>query len=226
MGASPRRWSGNSRSFRSWLCRSWSCRSWLCRSWLYRNGRWAPILARPIFAMLTFAALIFPILIFPMMSVSSSSLLAAQTLAPFGRKPPTDNGPRALGLVQVSPKGKKARFIPIAIMMDGKFYDASAYKADPVPMALEFGIVYEAFRTGVSQGTFTITQPGQLNRTWIAEGSWLPAGSVDPHARKKYTTPVIADDPYGPPVLHRRTPKSEPDSASDSGSAAKDASQN
>jgi hypothetical protein len=160
------------------------------------------------------------------MSVSSSSLLAAQTLAPFGRKPPTDNGPRALGLVQVSPKGKKARFIPIAIMMDGKFYDASAYKADPVPMALEFGIVYEAFRTGVSQGTFTITQPGQLNRTWIAEGSWLPAGSVDPHARKKYTTPVIADDPYGPPVLHRRTPKSEPDSASDSGSAAKDASQN
>jgi len=72
------------------------------------------------------------------MSVSSSSLLAAQTLAPFGRKPPTDNGPRALGLVQVSPKGKKARFVPIAIMMDGKFYDASAYKADPVPMALAY----------------------------------------------------------------------------------------
>jgi hypothetical protein len=127
--------------------------------------------------------------------------------------------------VQVSPKSKKARFIPIAIMMDGKFYDASAYKADPVPMALEFGIVYEAFRTGVSQGTFTITQPGQLNRTWIAEGSWLPAGAVDPHARKKYTTPVIADDPYGPPVLHRRVPKSEPDSTPDSGSASKDSSQ-
>jgi hypothetical protein len=149
-------------------------------------------------------------------------LLAAQTLAPLGRKPPADNGPRALGLVQISPKGKKARFIPIAIMMNGKFYDASAYKADPVPMALEFGIVYEAFRTGVSQGTFTITQPGQLNRTWIAEGSWLPAGAVDPHARKKYTTPVIADDPYGPPVLHRRVPKSEPDSTPGS----KDASQN
>jgi hypothetical protein len=128
--------------------------------------------------------------------------------------------------VQISPKGKKARFIPIAIMMDGKFYDAGAYKADPVPMALEFGIVYEAFRTGVSQGTFTITQPGQLNRTWIAEGSWLPAGAVDPHARKKYTTPVIADDPYGPPVLHRRVPKSDPDSTPDSGSDSKDASQN
>jgi len=128
----------------------------------------------------------------------------------YGRKPASVKGPRALGLVQLSPKGK-ARIIPIAIMMDGKFYDAGAYKADPVPMALDFGVVYEGFRTGVSQGIFTITQPGQLNHVWIAEGTWLPAGAIDRNKRKKYAPPVIEDE-SGPPVLHRRSEKAGSDS--------------
>ena len=104
---------------------------------------------------------------------AGSRLMAQEPMPHFGRKPAAVKGPRALGLVQIPPKGK-ARFIPIAIMMDGKFYDAGSYKAAPVPMALDFGIVYEGFRSGVSQGVFTITQPGQLNHVWIAEGTWLP----------------------------------------------------
>ncbi len=132
----------------------------------------------------------------------------AQVLTPqFGRKAASSKGPRAVGLIQLpakpSPKGDKGRIIPIAIMMDGKFYDAGSYKAAPVPMALDFGIVYEGFRSGVSQGVFTITQPGQLNHVWIAEGKWLPAGAIDPNQHKKYSTPVI-EDTEGPPVLHRR----------------------
>ena len=116
----------------------------------------------------------------------------------------------------------KARIIPIAIMMDGKFYDAGSYKAAPVPMALDFGIVYEGFRSGVSQGVFTITQPGQLNHVWIAEGTWLPAGAIDPNKHKKYSAPVIEDeDKNGPPVLHRRQ-KSDSDSSSDSKDKDKD----
>jgi hypothetical protein len=135
----------------------------------------------------------------------------------YGRKPASAKGPRALGLVQLSPKGK-ARLTPIAIMIDGKFYDAGSYKAAPVPMALDFGIVYEGFRAGLSQGVFTITQPGQLNHLWIAEGTWLPAGAIDPNQHKKYSTPVIADDDKdGPPVLHRRS-----DHDSDSSSDSKD----
>ncbi len=149
--------------------------------------------------------------------IASSRLPAQATIPQYGRKPPADKGPRALGLVQLSPTGKKARFIPIAIMMDGKFYDAGSYKAAPVPMALDFGIVYEGFRTGVSQGVFTITQPGQLNRVWIAEGTWLPAGAVDPAKPRKYSPPKIADDDNGPPVLHRRAEKEGSESASGSG---------
>jgi hypothetical protein len=141
---------------------------------------------------------------------------AQEPLTQYGRKRDVDKGPRAVGLVQIPAKGK-ARFTPIAIMIDGEFYDAGSYKATPVPMALEFGTVYEGFRSGVSQGLFTITQPGELNHNWIAEGTWLPAGAIDPHAKKKYAAPVIMDDPDGPPVLHRRKSK-----GSDSNTADKD----
>jgi len=131
----------------------------------------------------------------------------------YGHKPASNKGPRAIGLIQLSPKGK-ARLTPIAIMMDGKFYDAGSYKAAPVPMALDFGIVYEGFRSGVSQGVFTITQPGQLNHVWIAEGTWLPAGMKAPEKSKKYSTPVI-EDKDAPPVLHRHSDKADSDSGSD-----------
>jgi hypothetical protein len=107
--------------------------------------------------------------------------------------------------VFLTPKAK-ARLTPIAIMVDGKFYDAGSYKGKPVPMALDFGVVYEGFRTGVSQGLFTITQPGQLNHAWMAEGTWLPAGAKPPQTSKKYETPVI-EDKDAPPTLHRRTDK-------------------
>ena len=131
--------------------------------------------------------------------------LQAQELTQHQTRKDTDKGPRALGLVQISDKGK-ARIIPVAIMINGKFFDAESYKADPVPMALDFGIVYEGFKAGVSQGLFTITQPGQLNREWIAEGTWLPEGARPKTDRQKYTPPVIdlggKDDDR--PVLHRR----------------------
>ena len=163
----------------------------LFRTWLYRKGLVAVILTA-----LTGLAALWPGLAF------LDVRCVAQT---FGRKP-AYAGPRAVGLVQLSSSGK-ARLIPIVIMMNGKFYEASSYKATPVPMALDFGVVYEAFKTGVSQGTFTITQPGQLNHSWIAEGTWLPAGvKAASENTRKYAPPVIEDNESKSdrPVLHRR----------------------
>ncbi len=137
-----------------------------------------------------------------------------------------DPGPRALGLVQLSSAGKvKVRLIPIVIMMDGKFYDAGSYKAAPVPMALDFGVIYEAFHAGVSQGLFTVTQPGQLNHNWIAEGSWLRAGAKAPETTRKYAPPVIEEDTKKDdrPVLHRRAEgNADKDESGASGSTKKD----
>jgi hypothetical protein len=165
----------------------------------------------------------FGVILAASVGIASSWIEAQGPFPQYGHKPAVDKGPRALALIQLSPKGNKGRLIPIVIMMDGKFYDAGAYKADPVPMALDFDTVYEAFRTGVSQGIFTITQPGQLNHAWIAEGTWFPAGSKALEKHKKYAPPVIEDeDKGGPPVLHRRVPKTDTDSGPDTKDNDKD----
>ena len=60
-------------------------------------------------------------------------------------------GPRAIAILEFD-SNKRVHLVPVTIMLNGDFYDASAYKAAPVPMALESGTVYEAVRAGVSQG--------------------------------------------------------------------------
>jgi hypothetical protein len=128
--------------------------------------------------------------------------------AQLARKAKEAKGPRALGLVELSADGK-ARLIPIAIMVDGKFYDAGAYKASPVPLALWSETVYEAEKTGVSQGLFTVgdaTRAGSDN--WFAEGKWRPAGS-EPKKRHTTAKPKLDDD-EGPPKLRRPEPDKQP----------------
>jgi hypothetical protein len=117
--------------------------------------------------------------------------------------------PRAIALLQI-PNNGKARLFPIAILDNGKFFDAGAYKAKPVPMALEPQTVYEGVRGGVSQGLFTITGAGQMNDAWFAEGAWLPTGAEPPRKGKKAEMPVIKDDRDGPPTLKRPGPEPKP----------------
>jgi hypothetical protein len=111
-------------------------------------------------------------------------------------------GPRAVGLLQLTSSGK-GTLIPVAILIDGKFYDASVYKADPVPMALEAGTVYEAEQAGDSVGLFTIS--GALHsktagspHPWLGAGSYLPQGTEAPKStRKAEDVPVGLDTSGG-----------------------------
>jgi hypothetical protein len=98
-------------------------------------------------------------------------------------------GPRAVGVLQLTKSGK-ATLIPVAILVDGKFYDASVYKADPVPMALEGGTVYEAEQAGDSLGLFTVN--GALHsktqgapHPWVGAGSFFPKGTEAPKSTRK-----------------------------------------
>jgi hypothetical protein len=119
-----------------------------------------------------------------------------------------DLGPRALGLLKMTPSGK-ATLVPIMIEIDGKFYDASAYKADPVPMALDAGTVYEGEKTGVSLGLFTISNAlhslaANADVPWIATGAWLAAGSQAPKtAMKAEAVPVGLENTDAPPRLSK-----------------------
>ncbi len=122
-----------------------------------------------------------------------------------------------MGLLQLSPNGK-AHLIPITILYDGEFYDASAYKAAPVPMALESGTVYEAVQTGISEGLFTVSGALQGNNTWIGQGTWQStadlAAAAAVAAKKKEARSKPAPEPVeGPPVLRRASAAKAPEPA-------------
>jgi hypothetical protein len=144
-------------------------------------------------------------------------------ITPGERKVPRkkDASPRALGVLQVADNGK-ATLIPVFILIDGKFYDATDYKADPVPMALESGIVYEGTRTGNSLGLFTVSsalhsKAPNSPSPWIATGTWVPVGAeVAKTTHAAEAVPVGIDASDGPPRLTRApatTPKDSPASA-------------
>ena len=152
--------------------------------------------------------------------------LPPKLFAQAAHPPKTAKGPRALGLLELAPNGK-AHLIPITILIDGKYYDASAYKAAPVPMALWSETVYEAVLNGVSQGLFTVT--GALQRKdaneateWMAEGTWQSASALKEKMKKKpvASVPRGLNEDEGPPVLRRSDkpkstePPAEPASAS------------
>jgi hypothetical protein len=123
------------------------------------------------------------------------------------KKPAKGTEPRALGLLQLS--SGKATLIPIVIRIDGRFYDASVYKADPVPMALESGTVYEAEQAGDSQGLFTVggalhsKTAGSAN-PWVGTGTYLARGAEAASAtHKAENVPVGLDNSDEPPRLTR-----------------------
>ena len=132
-------------------------------------------------------------------------------VAPGERKPKSkkDNGPRAVAVLQMPANGK-ASLVPIAILINGKFWDATAYKADPVPMALDYGTIYEAERTGNSLGLFTVGGALRRNSTasgqapWIGTGTFRPNG-IEPEKQpaKANPVPVGIDTSEGPPRLTR-----------------------
>jgi hypothetical protein len=121
-------------------------------------------------------------------------------ITPGERKVPRkkDAGPRAVAVLQLSANGK-ASLVPIAILVDGKFWDATAYKANPVPMALDSGTVYEAMHTGTSKGLFTVGSALHSNSAnaptpWIGTGNWVAAGTeVAKTTHSAETVPVGID---------------------------------
>jgi len=129
--------------------------------------------------------------------------MATIATAQASRNTKPNRGPRALGLIEMT--NGKARLVPIVILIDGQYFDASAYKASPVPMALWGGTVYEGVKTGVSQGLFTVKSVLENPNThqWIGEGTWLPASAIKAKSAHKEPSPIPRglNEDEGPPVL-------------------------
>ena len=129
--------------------------------------------------------------------------------AQYAKKRKADTGPRAVGLLKIDAKGR-TQLVPVVIRIDGKFYDAGAYKADPVPMALQSGTVYEGMKAGVSQGLFTIAGAAHAPEGWFADGKWrsnaqMEADKARAKAEAEKKAQKASDEPVngGPPRLTR-----------------------
>jgi hypothetical protein len=136
-------------------------------------------------------------------------LVAQFAAAQFAKKRKPDTGPRAVGLLKIDAKGR-AQLTPVAIRIDGKFYDAGAYKADPVPMALQPDTVYEGVKSGVSQGIFTTAGAAKGLDSWFADGKWrsnaqIEAAKARAKAEAEKKAQKASDEPVnsGPPRLTR-----------------------
>jgi len=139
--------------------------------------------------------------------------------AQYAKKAPKTSGPRALGVLQLAANGK-GHLVPVTIMIDGKFYDAGAYKADPVPMALQSETVYEALKTGDPQGLFTVS--GALHNDkngWIGDGKWRSTAQIEAEKAKRKADQEKLEQKApevekGPPKLKRGKPTADEPSTS------------
>jgi hypothetical protein len=133
-----------------------------------------------------------------------ASLCLALAAAAWAQRPSRKSkGPRALALVEWPASGGAPRVIPVAILVDGRYYDASIYKADPVPMALEPGNVYEVEQSGESIGMVTLTTARQAkNGAWLADARFQTNEQLAAARRPRDTAPKTST-PEGPPKLRR-----------------------
>jgi hypothetical protein len=123
-------------------------------------------------------------------------ILSAATIVAQRRTP---HKLRATALLEITtdPSGVvTSRVVPIAILDEGSFHDASIYKATPRPMALGNGVVYEAQKSGKPVGYVTIVN-GANTGGWVALGKWQPAVVAKKTEAPQPVTP--ADDR---PILH------------------------
>lgn len=127
---------------------------------------------------------------------------------------------RAIGVVEFL-SGGGTRLVPVALWFEGKYYDASTYDANPAPLAVAPGTVYQALNDGEPAGTFVVNLPKLSNAGWIGDGRWTPHRAMDeqlaadaakqPKTAAKQSKAIFTGGPdEGPPVLRR--PGSEPGS--------------
>jgi len=133
---------------------------------------------------------------------SAALLLAlACTFTAINAQRRTSHKLRATALLEVTtdPVGVvSTRVVPITVLDEGRFRDASIYKSTPRPMAIENGIVYEAQKSGVPAGYVTIVN-GVNNNGWTALGKWQPMVE----AKKSEPQPAISGGAADErPILH------------------------
>lgn len=136
------------------------------------------------------------------------------------------SGPRAIAAVAWNGDGAKPNpytsvLTPIAILVEGRYYDANLYQAQPQPLAVDAGVVYDVLKNGEQIGTFTLGGAREKDSAWYGTGVFDPKGAMTVQmaksgaastrsgetASKSGTTSSAEDDR---PRLRRGTPPPPP----------------
>ena len=67
---------------------------------------------------------------------------------------------------------------PIALYIESRFYDANLYEAQPEPMAVDSGVIYDVLKGGDPIGTFTIGGTREKDDIWYGTGLFEPKGAM------------------------------------------------
>lgn len=86
-----------------------------------------------------------------------------------------DAGPRAIAVVTWNgddpvPTPGTSVLTPVTILVEGRYYDAELYQAQPEPMAIDSGVIYDVLKSGDVVGTFTIGGARDQDGTWYGLG--------------------------------------------------------
>ncbi|HWC17494.1 MAG TPA: hypothetical protein VG498_10785 [Terriglobales bacterium] len=123
-----------------------------------------------------------------------------------------ETGPRALAVVtwngdDPSPTPGTSVLTPVAIRVEGRFYDAELYQAQPEPLAVQSGVVYDVLKSGEVVGTFTVGAPRERDSVWYGTGAFEKKGAKEQAAKAASPKPAAPAEPEDErPRLRRGAP--------------------
>jgi hypothetical protein len=143
------------------------------------SGAWSPISMKSSSFELHFAHLYSKLVVF----VISGFALLLMTVPWLGAQSKKAGGPRAIAVVtwngdSPTPVPQASVLTPITILVEGRFYDANLYEAQPEPMAVDSGILYDVLKSGEPIGTFTIGGEQEKDNLWYGVGLFEPKGAM------------------------------------------------
>jgi hypothetical protein len=90
------------------------------------------------------------------------------------------NTPRAIAVLASAsgtPNLRASVLQPVAIKVNGRWYDGALYMANPTPEAVDVEVQYDVLKSGEPIGTFTIAETFNLDRHWYGGGIFQPKGA-------------------------------------------------
>ena len=133
-----------------------------------------------------------------------------------------DAGPRAIGVVTWNgddpvPTPGTSVLTPVTILVEDRYYDAELYQAQPEPMAIDSGVIYDVLKSGDVVGTFTVGGARDQDGTWYGLGRFDKKGGDEQKTKTaaKPATPAAPSEDERPKLRRGAPPPPSPKEQTD-----------